>query len=66
MKKIVISQKIKEYRSKKKVTQKELAELLGVSCQSISKWEREECYPDISLLPLIAECIGCPVDDFFA
>ena len=65
MRKIVISQKIKEYRSKQKVTQKELAELLGVTCQSISKWERGECYPDIVTLPLIAEVIGCPVDDFF-
>ena len=62
MKKIVISQKIKEYRSQKKVTQKELANLLGVSCQSISKWEREECYPDISLLPIIADYFGVSVD----
>lgn len=66
MKTIVISKKIKEYRKEYGITQKQLAELLGVSCQSVSKWERDECYPDIVLLPQIAEAIGCPVDDFFA
>lgn len=66
MKKIIISEKLKTYRSENKVTQQQLAELLGISCQAISKWERGECYPDISLLPLIADAIGCKVDDFFA
>ena len=66
MKTIVISKKIKEYRKEYGITQKQLAELLDVSCQSVSKWERDSCYPDISLLPLIAETIGCSVDDFFA
>ena len=66
MKTIVISKKIKEYRKEYGITQKQLAELLDVSCQSVSKWERDECYPDIALWPLIAETIGCSVDDFFA
>ena len=62
MRKIVISQKIKEYRSKQKVTQKELAELLGVTCQSISKWERGESVPDIIVLKQIADMFGVTVD----
>jgi transcriptional regulator with XRE-family HTH domain len=66
MKTIVISKKIKEYRKEYGITQQHLADLLGVSCQAISKWERGECYPDIALLPLIAKVIGCPIDDFFA
>ena len=66
MKTIVISKKIKEYRKEYGITQKQLAELLDVSCQSVSKWERDACYPDIALLPLIAETIGCSVADFFA
>ena len=39
--------------------------MLEVSSQAVSKWEREDCYPDISLLPVIADTIGCKVDDFF-
>ena len=66
MKKIVISQKLKDYRSKNNITQKQLGELLGITPQSISKWERGECYPDIALLPMLANTIGCAVDEFFS
>lgn len=66
MKKIVISEKLKTYRKESKVTQKQLGDLIGVTSQSISKWEREDCYPDITVLPIIADAIGCKVDDFFA
>ena len=65
MRKIIIAQKIKEFRKKNRYTQLQLGELLGVSSQSVSKWERGECYPDISLLPVIADTIGCKLDDFF-
>ena len=66
MKKIIISEKLKAYRNENKVTQQQIADLLGVTSQSISKWEREESYPDIAVLPLLAQTIGCKVDDFFA
>ena len=66
MKSIIISKKLKEYRHKNGMTQKQLGELLCVTAQSISKWERGECYPDIALLPILAETIGCTVNDFFA
>ena len=39
--------------------------MLGVSAQAISKWEREECYPDITFLPELAALLLCRVDDFF-
>ena len=65
MKKITISERIKEYRRKNDLTQEEFGKLLGVSAQAISKWERQECYPDITFLPDIAELLSCNVNDFF-
>lgn len=66
MKKVIVSQKIKEYRREHRVTQEELGKILGVSAQAISKWEREECYPDITFLPDIASLLLCSVNDFFS
>ena len=65
MKKIVISEKIKHYRFEQKLTQQEFGRLVGVSAQAISKWERCECYPDITMLPAIAEFLECSINDFF-
>ncbi len=65
MKKIIVSEKIKEYRRENRLTQEEFGKLLGVSAQAISKWEREECYPDITFLPEIATLLSCNVNDFF-
>ena len=65
MRKVILSKKIKDFRKRKRITQRELGEMLEVSSQAVSKWEREDCYPDISLLPVIADTIGCKVDDFF-
>lgn len=65
MRKVIVSKKIKEFRTRERLTQAQVAELLEVSAQAISKWEREECYPDITLLPVLADTIGCKVDDFF-
>ena len=56
---------IREYRRKHHMTQGELGSMLGVSAQAISKWEREECYPDITFLPELAALLLCRVDDFF-
>lgn len=42
--------KVKEERVKKNLSQEELANMLNVSRQSISKWEREEGYPSIETL----------------
>lgn len=65
MKKITIADKIKKYRQKNNLTQEEFGEILCVSPQAISKWERSECYPDITLLPELAEILSCSVSDFF-
>lgn len=66
MRKIIISEKLKLFRCQNCITQKALADLMGITAQSVSKWEREECCPDIALLPLLADTIGCTVDEFFA
>ena len=43
-------------------TQEEFAEVLGVSCQSVSRWENQQCYPDIELIPVIAAFFGISTD----
>ncbi len=49
-------------RTEKGYTQERLAEMLGVSTAAVSKWERANAYPDITLLPEIAEIFGVSVD----
>ena len=65
MNKIVVAEKIMEFRQKNNLTQGEFGKLLGISAQAISKWEREICYPDITILPDLARVLGCSVNDFF-
>lgn len=52
-------------RKGKKITQAQLAEKLGVSEQAISKWENNQCAPDISLFPIIADFFGVSIDRLF-
>ena len=54
---------IKEYRLKKGYPQEQLAYELGVSSQSISRWETGTTYPDIVMLPLIAELFDTSIDN---
>jgi transcriptional regulator with XRE-family HTH domain len=60
---ISISENLKKLRRSRDLTQEELAEIIGVSAQSISKWERGDNYPDITLLPAIANYFEVTVDD---
>lgn len=50
-------------RKSKGMTQKELGELLGVSDKAVSRWERDECAPDIFLIPVIADIFGVTADE---
>ena len=61
--KIRIGELILKYRKEHKLTQGEFGELLGVSTQAVSKWERELCYPDIFLLTDISNLIGVSTDE---
>lgn len=60
---LTIAENLKNLRQKKGNTQDELAEFLNMSKQSVSKWERDEGYPDITLLPRIAAYYDVTVDD---
>lgn len=53
-----MSQFISELRKEKKLTQKELAEQLGVTDKAVSKWERGLGCPDISLLSKLSQILG--------
>ena len=60
-----MSNVIKDRRHKLGLTQKQLAEKLDVSDKSVSKWERGESMPDISLLPQIALVLDVSIDYLF-
>lgn len=53
---------LKQLRKEKNLTQEELAECLGVSPQTISKWENNLSMPDISALPIMADYFGISLD----
>ena len=60
-----IGTKIQTLRKNKNMTQAQLAEVLAVSSQSVSKWENHTSAPDISLLPMIARFFGITMDELF-
>lgn len=63
MKKIRIGEYILKYRKTHGLNQAEFGHLLGVSAVSVSKWEREICYPDIFLLSDIASLLEVSIDE---
>ncbi len=60
---IYFGENIKRLRSEQNLTQEALAGFLGVSFQTISKWERGETYPDIAMLPVIATFFKVSIDN---
>ena len=65
MSNLKIGNKIKAKRRERNLTQEELASMLGVTKAAVSKWENEESYPDIMLLPQIAQLFHMTMDDLF-
>lgn len=59
---LTIGKIIKELRTKRGLSQEKLAEYLGIAPQSVSKWERAEGYPDITILIPLAEFFGVSLD----
>ena len=59
----IIAKNITVLRQNAKLTQIELAEKLNYSDKAISKWERAESIPDVSVLKSIADLFGVTVDD---
>ena len=63
---INIKDKLRALRQQKNVTQEALAKHLGITPQSVGKWERGEGFPDITLLPNIAIYFGVTVDELLS
>lgn len=57
-----LGRRIAMLRKQKELKQDDLAQMLGVSPQAVSKWENDQTCPDISLLPMLAQILGVTVD----
>jgi len=57
-----LARNISIYRKEKGLTQEQLAQILGVSFQAISKWENAQTMPDISLLPQLSRTLEVSID----
>lgn len=60
-----LGKKIATYRKNMNITQEALANQLGISNQAVSKWETEQSYPDVELLPKIADIFHITLDELF-
>ncbi len=63
--KVEIGEKIRELRRRDDRTQEDLAGALGVTCQAVSRWEAGGGYPDMEMLPGIANYFGVSMDTLF-
>lgn len=61
----LFSKNLRRLRLEKNLTQEQLANILGVSVQSVSRWECGNTLPDVMLLPVIAKIYGITVDDLY-
>lgn len=61
--KLNIGTVIRDRRRALNITQEQLAERLGVTCQSVSRWETCMTYPDIEFLPVLADLFGITLDE---
>ena len=66
MTRLRIGEKIKAKRKERGMTQSELADILGITKAAVSKWENEEGYPDITMLPEIAQLFHITIDELFS
>ncbi len=61
-----VSENLKRLRKERGITQEELAKRLGVSFQSVSKWERGESEPSLSMIPMIAYLFDVSTDEIYS
>ena len=62
---MTLGNKIAQYRKSLNITQDALAQKLGVTNQAVSKWESDQCCPDVMLLPKLADIFGITIDALF-
>ena len=62
---LTLGQKIRELRRRDGRTQETLADALGVTSQAISRWEANGGYPDVEMIPSIANYFGVSIDELF-
>lgn len=60
---IKLNENIKKYRLQKGMTQSQLAAIFNVSDQAVSRWENGNTYPDIQLLPALADYFDISIDE---
>ena len=58
-----MGQIISTIRKEKGMTQKDIAEKLGITDKAVSKWERDIAFPDTATIPKLAEILGVSVED---
>lgn len=63
--KLTLGEKIKELRKHDGRKQEDLAGALGVSNQAVSRWEKDGSYPDMEMIPAIANYFGVTIDELF-
>lgn len=57
---------IRKYRLAKELTMAELANKLGVSVPTVSRWESGEDFPSAARLPALADALDCSIDELYA
>ena len=60
-----LGEKIKNLRKRDGRTQEALADALGITSQAVSRWEQNAAYPDMELIPSIANYFGITIDQLF-
>ena len=60
-----LGKRIRELRKRNRITQETLAEALGVTSQAVSRWEANGSYPDMEMVPAIANYFGVSIDELF-
>ena len=60
-----LGERIKYLRKRDGRTQEALADALGITCQAVSRWELNAAYPDMELIPSIANYFGISIDELF-
>ena len=63
---MTLGKRIAALRREKNLKQDDLAQMLEVSPQAVSKWENDQTCPDISLLPKLAKIVGVSVDELLS